>query len=59
MYADTITDAMQAVINENTMNRNIQEAYNQEYGVVSKQIASKRTREERIPEKKEDKKVFK
>lgn len=43
MYADTITDAMQAVIDENTMNRNIQKVYNQEHGVVPKHIDSKRT----------------
>ena len=54
MYADTVTDAMQAVIDENELNRKVQVAYNEEHGVVPKQIASKRTGKETISEKKED-----
>lgn len=58
MYADTVTDAMQAVIDENALNRNVQVAYNQEHGVVPEKIASKRTGKEPLPEKKEDKKFL-
>ncbi len=55
MYADTVTEAMQAVIDENAWNRKIQIAYNQEHGVTPEKIVAKRTRKEALPEKKEEK----
>lgn len=58
MYADTVTEAMQAVISENTLNRNAQVAYNLEHGVVPEKIASKRVPKEPPPEKNEDKMVL-
>ena len=38
MYADTITDSMKNAIDETNRRRSIQEAYNEEYGIVPKTI---------------------
>ena len=34
MYADTITDSMRSAIDETNRRRSIQNAYNEEYGIV-------------------------
>ena len=38
MYADTITDSMEAAISETNRRREIQDRYNQEHGIVPKTI---------------------
>ena len=38
MFADTITDSMQKAIDETNRRRNIQEAYNEAYGIIPKTI---------------------
>ena len=38
MYADTITDSMKVAIDETNRRRSIQQAYNEEYGIVPQTI---------------------
>ena len=64
MYADTITDSMQAALNETNRRREIQMKYNEEHGItpqtikkavrdlisISKEIAKEEVRFEKDPE---------